>query len=178
MAHPPPSCRIKVLKGSKGFVYPTMRSWPMGFANSCTIAQAVSDVCCLRASLPTSQRIRMHDSPPLRPPCWASIVDDIWVLHQGAEQTDSPTVSPQLSRRKRSRKEVVGGVQSAETVTPGDFWLGFVEREWRKVNLESHPKKVVDNACDFEVQGGMVEAKTHHFGLSVAKRDLLCRSTL
>ena len=95
----------------------------MGFAASSVIAQTVSDVCSGRAGLPQAQGIREGDLPPLQPPCWGSIVDDLWVLHR-----ETPGVG----------------------TTPGDSWLGSVEEEWKRVGLESHPGKSKSNVLGEE----------------------------
>lgn len=81
MAYPIPGYSSRrVLHSSTEF--PTSRCWTMGFSNSVSIAQAVSDACICRAGIPPSQRLRMGDLPTLCFPVWGSIIDDFWILHQ------------------------------------------------------------------------------------------------
>eukprot|EP00974_Lingulodinium_polyedra_P005229 493722-Lingulodinium_polyedra.AAC.1 len=65
----------------------------MGFANSATLAQAVTDRCCAVAGLPEPARVRLGDQPPLAPPAWASILDDVWAVHQGGPGDGDPVAS-------------------------------------------------------------------------------------
>ena len=123
-------------------LYPCHLTWPMGFRGSCSIAQAVTYVVTARAGLLQSCRLLPTLHVPLRPPVWASLLDDVWSL-----VTD----------------------EGSDMNSQARLWLPRVDSEWLNIGVTTHPKKRVDHKENEEIQGARVHSTKHLVGLSAVK---------
>jgi hypothetical protein len=129
-------------------LWPCHRTWPQGFRGSCGIAQAVTEVATTRAALPVDKRLLPSALPPLRLPCWGSILDDVWALY--TDENDPVQIE-------------------------ASHWLERVDDEWVRMGVKTHPKKVIDRGVNAEIQGGRVHSTAYLVGLSAAKTiDIMC----
>ena len=127
---------------------PVHRAVPMGFGPAAGFAQALTDVCTGRASLPPERRLLPSEPAPSALPIWGSIIDDIWAVEECEKQQTAGDIGP--------------------------VWMQLVESEWNNAGVESHPKKSVNAAVNEEVQGYHIGGVSHVVGVAVSKRlDLL-----
>jgi hypothetical protein len=150
MAHPPAGSGRRGFRVRNKFA-PVPRAWPMGFAGSATIAQAVADVAVHAASLPTSQRVRYGDLPPMRPPVFGVMSDDVWAFDQAGS--------------------------NEEGLPSGKEMLESIGEAWTKCGLEEHLGKRLEETSG-ELQGYFIHPSQHWVGVSVDKRAMMWISGL
>ena len=130
--------------------YPPHCAVPMGLTTSACWAQALTECIGEDALLPVRHRLVADQPPPEAFPVWGSIEDNFWVI----EELDGDSVKP-----------------------VGPQWMKKVVEAWRRVGVESRPKKETDAAFGVEVQGAWIDEEGW-CGLSRAKRWLLLEAGL
>ena len=126
MAMPP----VKDRYGQRHWVY--HRSWPMGFKPSAAIAQAVTEAAAADAGLPASLQFRPGVPCPTDFPLWGIIMDDAFALFEARGDDDD--------------------LDACEDLRP-ESWMPSLEQAWAAMDVQSHPKKRIDEEFNAEILG-------------------------